>query len=287
MKISVGVFFGGKTVEHEVAIISALQAIRNFNKEKYDIVPVYMSREGKFYTGSALMDIDNYSDMNTLTSNIREVVLVASPNNCVDLFQYPFKWRKKPLATIELAFPVVHGTNVEDGTLQGYLKTLGVPLAGPGVTASAIGMDKYASKALFRDAGLPVVHGLRFTANEFVKNPDKVIAMLEWKLPYPMIVKPLDLGSSVGVGLAKDKRELHDAIENAAEYSSLLLAEAAVTKLREINCSVLGDRDGAEASECEEPLGSAQILSYEDKYAGGDGGSKGMSSLKRLLPAPI
>jgi D-alanine-D-alanine ligase len=287
VKLSIGVLFGGRAVEHEVSIISALQAIRNFDSEKYAVVPIYISRESRFYVGDALGEISSFRDPDALTGKLQEVVLVRGAAGGAALHAVPFKWRSKPLSVIDLAFPIVHGTSVEDGTLQGFLRTLGLPTAGCGVAASALGMDKFVQKALYRDAGLPVVNALRFTSGEYLRTPDKVVAMLEWQLPYPMVVKPSDLGSSVGVALVKDRRELESAIESAAMFSHSLIAEAAVLNLREINCAVLGDRDGAEASECEEPLGG-DILSYDDKYnRRSKSGVKGMASLSRLLPAPL
>jgi len=288
MKIKVGVFFGGRSVEHEVSIISAIQAIANFDKARYDVVPIYITRENEFYIGEKIGDISAYKDIAALLKASSRVVPVGTGNGKVQFFKFPFGFRSKPLAEIEIAFPIVHGTNVEDGVLQGYLKTLGIPVVGCDVAASAYGMDKYAQKALFRDAELPVLTCYRFTAREFTRNAAKIVALLEWKLPYPMIVKPSNLGSSVGVTLANDKSELEAAIELASEFSAVILVEQAVTHLREINCAVLGDRDGVSVSECEEPIGG-EILTYNDKYTSGGEGSKGagMANLKRILPADI
>jgi D-alanine-D-alanine ligase len=150
-------------------------------------------------------------------------------------------------------------------------------------------MDKYAQKILYRDAGLPILNAVKFTAAEYRQNTKSTLNRIESALPYPVVVKPLNLGSSVGVGLANNRSELSSEIDLAAEFSAVVLAEQAVANLREINCAVLGDRDGAKPSECEEPISSDEILSYEDKYIAGSksSASKGMSSLKRLLPAPL
>ncbi|MDR3148821.1 MAG: D-alanine--D-alanine ligase, partial [Oscillospiraceae bacterium] len=243
----------------------------------------------------------NFRSIPELLTQCRRVIPVAVGDGRAALYVFPFKTgmfgkQAEPVATLDLAFPVVHGTNVEDGVLQGYLQTLGLPLAGCDVCASALGMDKYAQKTLYRAAGLPVLNAVKFTAREFSLNQTDVITRIETNVGYPVIIKPLNLGSSVGVKFAADRTALEDAIDFASEFSPVLLAEQAVANLREINCSVLGDRDSARASECEEPLGTGEILSYEDKYISGakdvsktgdSAGSKGMASLKRLLPAPV
>ncbi len=291
MKINIGVFFGGRSVEHEVSIISALQAVKAFDRSKYDVTPVYISREGRFYIGEAVGKIEEYSNIPALIKKSSEV-LPAADGGRIKLLRQPAKRFGKPeLGYIDVAFPVVHGTNVEDGALQGYFRTLGVPFAGCDVFASAAGMDKFAMKALFRERGLPVLPCLRFGSREIFEgcedSADKIIAALG----LPVVVKPVNLGSSVGIRLAKDKEALMDALDYAAGFASAVLAEKAVENLREINCAVLGDADGVTASECEEPVMGDEILSYEDKYISGGkgskGGSKGMQSLKRLLPAPI
>ena len=289
MKISIGVFFGGRSVEHEVSIISALQAVRAFDRTKYDITPVYISREGRFYIGEAVGKIEEYSNIPALIRKSTEV-LPAAGGGRLKLLRQPAKRFGNPvMAYIDVAFPVVHGTNVEDGALQGYFRTLGVPFAGCDVFASAAGMDKFAMKALFRERGLPVLPCLRFTGRELGDAPgaaaDKVIS----ELGLPVVVKPVNLGSSVGIRLAHSREELLDALDYASSFASAVLAEKAVQNLREINCSVLGDRHSARASVCEEPLNATDILSYEDKYIGNasKSGSKGMASTQRRIPADI
>lgn len=291
MKINVGVFFGGRSVEHEVSIISALQAARAFDRTKYDVTPVYISRDGRFYIGEAVGKIEEYSDIPALIKKSTEVLPAADDGRLKLLRQPPKRFGNNVLSLIDVAFPVVHGTNVEDGALQGYFRTLGVPFAGCDVFASAAGMDKFAMKALFRERGLPVLPCLRFTSRDLAEGCEKAADSIIDALGLPVVVKPVNLGSSVGIRLAKDRDALIDALDYAVGFASAVLAEKAVDNLREINCAVLGDFDGVEASECEEPIMGDDILSYEDKYISGGkgskGGSKGMQSLKRLLPAPI
>ena len=290
MKIKVGLLFGGKSVEHEVSIITGLQAMNSFDKEKYEIVPIYISKDAAMYCGPDIGKIEAYKDIKALISRSVRVLPVGENGRMKLLRQPPKMFGDNVFDTVDVAFPAVHGTNVEDGTLQGYLQTLGVPFAGCDVLSSAIGMDKYVMKAVLKDNGIPVLPGLRFDVKRWNRKRDEVLSELEDKLRYPIIIKPVNLGSSVGIKIARDRDALIDAMDYAFDFATVVLAENAVVKLREINCSVLGDYESAEASECEEPLNTDEILSYEDKYGSGaksEGGSKGMSGLKRLLPAPI
>jgi len=289
VKITVGLFFGGASVEHEVSVISALQALGRFDKDKYTVLPVYITRDHAFYTGEAAGKIEEYRDIPAMLKKCTRV-LPAREGDRVGLLPYGrFGLKSKPLAVLDLAFPVVHGTNVEDGALQGYFRTLGLPFAGPDVEGSAVGMDKFAQKLAYAAAGLPVLPALRLRAGDERQGQlDRVCA----KFPFPLIVKPMDLGSSVGIRLVHSREELDDALDEAFSFSPRALAEPAVQPLRELNCAVLGDGEEAEASEVEEPVMGDEILSYRDKYEGGakggkTGGSKGMSGLSRRLPAPI
>lgn len=293
MKIKVGVFFGGQTVEHEVSIISGIQAIYAFNREKYDIIPVYITKENEMYVGESVGNIEEYKNIPALLKKSQKVILV-NENKKLNIVKYPMKkFGNNVLDYIDVAFPIVHGTNVEDGTLQGYFRTLCIPYVGCDVTASAVGMDKYVMKTVLKDNDIPVLDCVCCDVKKYNASPDEIIAKVEEKIYYPVIVKPINLGSSVGIKVAKNKAELEDAFDYAFQFANKLLVERAITSLREINCSVLGDYENAEASECEEPVGSDEILSYEDKYLSGngssksEGGSKGMTSLSRKLPAPL
>ena len=209
MKIQIGLFFGGNSVEHEVSVISALQAFGRFDREKYDVLPIYISRNSEFYTGEAAGRIEEYRDLKALTAKCTQVFPVRLGDRAALLEQGAFGWKKKPYAVLDVAFPVVHGTNVEDGALQGFFRTLGIPFAGCDVAASALGMDKYAQKLLYRSAGLPVLSALRLGAED---DREAFCPRAEEQMGYPMIVKPLDLGSSVGIRLAHDRAELLEAL---------------------------------------------------------------------------
>ncbi|MBO5868946.1 MAG: D-alanine--D-alanine ligase [Oscillospiraceae bacterium] len=292
MKINVAIIFGGKSVEHEISVISALQAAEYLDREKYNPIPIYITKQGKMYTGEEIGKIESYKSIDKLLQKSKQVILTNEDGKVV-MAEYPVKFRlgKKTNTVIDVVLPIVHGTNVEDGTLQGYLKTLGVPFAGCDVLASAVGMDKHVMKLVFRDAGIPVLDSKCFLKTEYVQNEDGVIAAIEETFTYPVIVKPVNLGSSVGIKKADDREALAEALDNAFLFANTVLVERAIVNLREINCAVLGDLYEAEASECEEPLNATDILSYEDKYlAGGKsktGASKGMASLARKIPADI
>ncbi len=290
MKIRVGVFFGGKSVEHEVSIISAIQAFNAFDREKYDVIPVYITKDNEFYTGEYAGKIEEYRDIPALIRKSTRVIVVNDGGR-TKLVRYPMKkFGDSTEAEIDVAFPVVHGTNVEDGALQGYFQTLNIPYAGCDVVSSAVGMDKYVMKAVLKDNGIPVLDCVTVTALEYAKDSDKIIDETEQKIGFPAIVKPINLGSSVGIKIGRDKDGLAEALDYAFTFSGRVLVERAITNLREINCSVCGDKDEAEASECEEPIGSDEILSFEDKYVSGgakDSKSSGMASLKRKIPADI
>lgn len=290
MKIHVAVLFGGKSVEHEVSVISALQAIQSMNKDKYAVYPIYITKKNELYWGEDLDKIEEYKNIPALLQKSTKINIVTDGSKTYLVPQQQKRFSKaKPIACIDVAFPIVHGTNVEDGALQGFLKTLNLPFVGCDVLASAICMDKFAMKIMLKEAGFPVLDGIRFTAQDY-KNEEKILADTESRFGYPVIVKPVDLGSSVGISKAENRQELEDALELAFQFADKILIEPAVVILKEINCSVLGDYTAAEASELEEPISADKILSYKDKYMDGGkktGGSKGMSSLKRKIPAEI
>lgn len=297
MKIKVGVLFGGKSVEHEVSIISALQACQSFDREKYDIIPIYMTKQNTFYIGEAVGNIESYRDgIPALLSRSQQVRLTGD-NGRLLLERWPMKkFGNNILDTVDVVFPIVHGTNVEDGALQGYLKTLGVPFVGCDVLASAVGMDKYVMKTIWKDNGLPVLPCLRTDHKHYLQNSDAFLEKAEASIGYPVIVKPINLGSSVGIRKALNREELADALDYAFQFAARVLVEKAVENLKEINCSVIGDYESADASECEEPVSHDRILTYEEKYLSSEGGkqsgaksggSEGMASLSRKIPADI
>ena len=254
MKIKVGVMFGGKSVEHEISIISAIQAIGYLNKEKYDVIPIYITKAHEFYVGESIGDIKSYKNLPVLIKESTRVILVKDENK-VKLIRYPFKkFSNNVVDYIDVAFPVVHGTNVEDGTLQGYLNMLDIPFVGCDVLSSAVGMDKYVMKTVLKDNGISVLDCKCFTAKEYDSDSEKVADEIEKSFRFPVIVKPVNLGSSIGISKADDRKALMNSLDTAFSYAGKVLIEECVENLKEINCSVLGDVDDAEASDCEEPV---------------------------------
>jgi D-alanine-D-alanine ligase len=295
MKLKVAVLFGGKSTEHEISIISAIQAIASINKDKYEVIPVYMTKNNDFYVGDSIGTIEEYTHIPELIKKSTQVIWVKEGDR-VSLVRYPMKkFGNNVITQVDVAFPIVHGTNVEDGTLQGYLATMGLPVVGCDVLSSAVGMNKYVMKTVLKDNGIPVLDCKCYTWKDY-EDVDGLVAKIEAAFSYPVIIKPLNLGSSIGIKKASDRDGLLEALELGFEFSKKILVEHAIENLKEINCSVLGDYESAEASECEEPVNSDDILTFEDKYIGGakgsakgakSGGSKGMASLKRKIPADI
>jgi D-alanine-D-alanine ligase len=283
MKIKVGFIFGGNTVEHEVSIISAVQAMRHINKDKYDVIPIYITKDLTWYTGKMLMEIESFKNIGLMEKYAKKVNLV----NTKDGF---FLKRANGLFNtkveeIDIAFPIVHGNNVEDGTLQGYLNLLGIPFVGSGVLGSALGQDKVIIKQVLKSSGLPVVDYVWFYDSEYLEDKNKVLNEIE-ALEYPVIVKPATLGSSVGISIAHNKEEIEESINEAIKYDQKILIEKLVSNLTEVNCSVLGNYEYSETSVLEEVLGDEEFLTYKDKYLS-KGKSKGMASTNRILPARL
>lgn len=288
MKTRVAVMFGGKSVEHEVSVISGIQAYMSMDTDKYDVIPVYMTKNNEMYIGDSIGDIESYKNIDELLKKSQRVIMINEDGR-VKLVQYPVKKLGKNVEVgIDVAFPVVHGTNVEDGGFQGYLKTMGIPFVGCDVTASAIGMDKYITKLVLKESNVPVLDARLYTLSDYA-DMESMMNDIENVFGYPVIVKPVNLGSSVGISVAKSRVELANSVDDAFRYATKVLVEHAITNLREINCSVLGDENDAIASECEEPLHTKDILSYEDKYVSNakGSGSKGMASVSRRIPAEL
>lgn len=295
MKIKIGVIFGGRSVEHEISIITGNQAITNINTEKYEIVPIYISKAGLMYTGEKLLKLESFKNLDDLLKELTPITIVNDGKN-INIVRYPMKkFGNNIINTIDVAFPTMHGTNGEDGTVAGYLEMIQVPYIGCDMLSASIGMDKIMMRRVLKEAQIPSLDYVAFYSTDYIKEEEKIINEIEEKLRYPLIVKAGNLGSSVGIKKAKTNAELKEAIEYSMQFSDRVMVENAIVNLKEVNCSVIGDTSNATASECEEPLGSDEILSYQDKYVSGRktkagevaGGSKGMATLQRKLPAEI
>ncbi len=289
MKTNVAVFFGCRSVEHEVSIISAVQAMRSIDREKFDVTPVYVTKSGEMYTGDKLFTIEEYRDLPKLLKTCKKVNFTRNGDKVLMNFESNSLFANKKSVAVDVAFPIVHGTNCEDGTIQGFFEYLGLAYVGCDIISSAVGMDKAVFKDVLKNAGLPVLDCICMRAREYMSDKAAKSAEIISKIGLPLIVKPVNLGSSVGITKVNTETELDDAITLAFSFADKVLVEHAVTDIREINCSVLGDADFCEASVCEEPFMNDEILSYEDKYLSNSKGgqSKGMASLGRKIPADL
>lgn len=294
MKIKVGVIFGGESVEHEVSIISAMQAINKLDLEKYEVVPIYITKNREWYTGDMLKDIEVYQDLSLIKKYSKNVVLYCK-NGAFVLQNKRFP--RNIVKEIDIAFPIVHGTNVEDGVLQGYLESVGVPLVGPDVYGAAVGQDKVYMKAIWEQANLPMTKYTWFYDTDYKQDRSEVLKKVS-KLEYPVIVKPATTGSSVGIAVAENEEKLIEAIDDAIQYDNKILVEEVVSNLKEVNIAVMGNYEHQKVSEIEEVFSGNKFLTYADKYIGGGKGkikgakapiktSKGMASTSRKLPADI
>ena len=298
-KMNVAVFFGSRSCEHDVSIVSALQLIEAAKAAGYDVTPVYISRDGLWYTGEPLCHIENLREFNPMMKGITRVTLDVSAN-AGDLWAWPpqraglFARVPAPVAHIDCAIPVMHGMNGEDGTLQGLLELANIPYASSGVLGSSVGMDKIAMKQLLRGAGFPVLDFVWCTREQLEHDREGFIARVEREIRYPAFVKPASLGSSIGVSRAKDRDELERALDLAASYDRRILVEVGVRRPVEINCAAVGYGEDVTASVCEMPVSSADdsFLNFFEKYlrnagAKGEESSRGMKNLSRVVPAPI
>ena len=290
-KKQLGVIFGSRSCEREVSIISAVQLMRHADTEKYDVIPVYIDEHGGWYTGEKLKDIHSYQPFQPNQAGIVRVYLDMTSGSGALLTTERGKGlfsreEIRAVARIDVFVVVMHGMNGEDGTLQGMLELANVPYTSSGVGASALGMDKILMKQFFRGADLPVLPSVWYTMTEFQADPERILKETEEVLGYPVYVKPAKLGSSIGVSRAENGEELREALELAFEYDRRVLVEKGLTKPIELNCSVLGYDGEMTASPIEMPISGEDFLDFKEKYLSA-GGSKGMASLHRVLPAPI
>lgn len=286
-KKTVLVAFGGASPEHEVSVLTAMQAMAALNEQSnYQLKPLYISKTGRWLTGDALLDLKEFENLKSLEekcipcffsqNDLGQGVLQEGRGS---LFS---RTKSTPVYTVLIAF---HGSTGENGAFQGLCETFNIPYTGSGVIASAVGMDKVTAKSLCRAHGLPVVDGVDFFEEEWVSDSYSILSSIK-KLGTPVIVKPVNLGSSIGVRITQDEAGLEDAVETGFRYDAHILVEKVISPLTEINCSVLGTAQTHEVSVCERPMGKEELLSFQDKYQQEEGG-KGMASADRVIPADI
>jgi len=306
--LNVGVALGGVAPEHEVSIISALQAAAALDRDRYTPVPLYIAKDGTWYTGQPLLNVDRYTDLDALLEEAVPVALCPTPHDRLELLEnrdagaFGRLTRPPRRTPVDVMLLGLHGGPGEDGGLQGLCETLNVPYTSTGVFGSALGMDKVMSKRICQQADIPVVDFVPFREGDWAYNEEEGLDRCEAEIGYPAVVKPARCGSSIGIARADTREELDAAIEDAFQYDNKVIVERAVTELREINCSVLGDRHEATPSVLEEPKSSSdeEVLTFQDKYmrengeGAKDGGAKtadeapgGMASQDRILPAPL
>lgn len=291
-KIQLGVIYGSRTCEHEVAIISAVQLMRNVNREKYDVIPVYISQKGEWFTGEPLLDMKTYTPFDPFKKGLIPVHLDLTAGSGALIHFEPPKGlfgggKETVVARLDCVIPVMHGLNGEDGAIQGVLEMANIPYAATGITGSAVGMDKITMKRFFRGCGFPILPDCALSRTQWEKNQKECLDLVERELPYPVFVKPACLGSSIGVSRADDRDGLRKSLELAFSYDRRVLVEKGLDKPIEVNCSVAGFDGKRKASVLEMPNSGTGFLDFSEKYLAGSSGSKGMASLKRIVPAPI
>lgn len=288
MKIKIGVIYGGETVEHEVSVISALQAMNNLNEDKYDIVPIYISKDRIWYTGHMLRNIEFYKEFEDEKKYATKVMLYKKGKTF--LLQRTTGLFRKDITDLDVILPVVHGNNVEDGSLAGLLDSIGIPYVGSHVLGGALGQDKVVMKQVMESVNLPIVPYTWFYDSEYLDNKENILKEIK-KIGYPVIVKPATLGSSIGIEVAKNEKDIESKIEDAMEYDTKIVVEKVIENLTEVNASVLGNYEYQKVSPLEEVMGEDEILSFADKYLGNakskGTASKGMASTSRIVPARI
>lgn len=283
---TVAVIFGGRSVEHDVSIVTGHQVMEAFPASRYDVVPIYISRDGKWYTGEPLLTLKNFEDENVV--NMEGVVsCVLSPDvrhHGLILNPLAGRFSKSEIKRIDVIFPTIHGSHGEDGTLQGLLELADIPYVGCATLGSALTNDKIITKMILRQSDVPVLDDLYFSRDEWLDTPDDIISKITTTFEYPIFVKPATLGSSIGIGRADSEQLLRSSIDIASNFDRRIIIEPAVTDGIEINCSVMGFGNTFEASTLEQPISWDDFLSYEDKYLRGN---EGMKSADRVIPAPI
>ncbi|HSW97525.1 MAG TPA: D-alanine--D-alanine ligase family protein [Candidatus Saccharimonadales bacterium] len=294
MKKRIGVIFGGKSPEHEVSVITGLQVIENIDKEKFDVLPIYVAKDGRWFSGPELLKIETYRNLGLIPEKSTQEAVIPSDTEkslmpVAKSSLNPFK--KSENQTIDVLLPTFHGGIGESGSFQGMFDIMNIPYVGPSVLGGALSMDKVVMKQLFLQNNLPITKYLWFNRRAFEKDRNAVIKSIEKDLKYPLFVKPSNGGSSIGTTKAHDKKELENAIEVANLFDRRFIVEESFENSIEINISVIGNT-GSElmVSVCEEVYASGEVLTYEDKYVGGGkktGPSKGMASTKRKVPAEL
>ncbi|MFP4322201.1 MAG: D-alanine--D-alanine ligase family protein [Anaerolineales bacterium] len=289
-KRAIGVIFGSRSVEHDVSIVTATQVMKALDPARYDVVPIYITRDGRWYTGDNLTNLRNFDidDIENLTGTRR--TSLSTSTSQPGLITPPLAgWlRNNRFQKLDVMFPVVHGSHGEDGTLQGLFELVDLPYVGTGVMTSAIANDKAMTKTVLAAHGIPVLEKyLAFQRHAWHTNRDALLKRIANEIGYPVFVKPLRLGSSIGIAQAHDAEEAAIHIDIALNLEQRVLVEqtAPGEDVVEINCAVMGNHD-LQTSVLEQPVSYEDFLTYEEKYMR-EGGASGMKGQERIIPAPI
>lgn len=257
--LNLAIFYGGKSVEHDISIITAIQVMRAIDTKKYKIYPIYIRRDNSWVIPNDHLNINNYAE-----NKISGTDIISGFFNKAIIKKSFLGYRK--FAHIDCAINCCHGLNGEDGTLSGILELAQIPYVGSGVMPSAVGMDKAIMKDVFISNDIPCVKYLYFTETEFEQNQEQIVQKIEKKLNYPIIVKPANLGSSIGINISKNRDELFENIEISLNFDKKVVVEEVISNLREINCSVIGNYNYTETSILEEPKNWTTFLDFSEKY---------------------
>jgi D-alanine-D-alanine ligase len=294
---TVAVLFGGRSVEHEVSVITGHQIMDALKAAGNRVLPIYVAKDGDWYAGESLHNLKLFTDPAGVPTSAGGVARVSlSPDRSIrQLVIHPNSrqglFRKPPQLWADVFFPCLHGSFGEDGSLQGLFELADVPYVGAGVAASAIAMDKTLTKLICRSVDIPVLDCAVVSRSEWGQAAAAVLERIEPFCAYPLIVKPVCLGSSIGVRRCHDRAALHEAIATGLILDERILVEPALTDFIEINCAVMGPPE--QASVCEQPVTSDAVLTFDAKYKRGGKGAKqagkpeGMAALERIIPAPI
>jgi len=283
--LTVAVIFGGRSVEHDVSVVTGNQIMRAFPAERFEVVPVYITRDGRWLSGAPLLDLNSFKQDISALKGVESVVLSPSTQHHGFIMKpLAGRFQRSSVKRIDVLFPAIHGSHGEDGTLQGLFEMADIPYVGCGVLSSALANDKIVTKQAMRQAGIAVLDDVWFTRADWLADRDAVLRRIESTLTYPLFVKPATLGSSIGVTRVESAELLATAIDIATNFDRRVLVESALIGGDEINCSVMGLGGALEASVLEQPISWEKFLTYEEKYLRGN---EGMKSAERIIPAPL
>lgn len=278
MKLSIGVIFGGRSLEHDLSVLTAIQAMDNIDKERYEVVPIYITKDLIFYSGGMLRYIDSYKDFRLIDRYATKVNLI---NKNGKFILQTTGLIKRVYKEIHLAFPMVHGKYTEDGSIVGYLETLGIPIVGSDIYSSSLCQDKVFTKEVLNGNDIPVVDYVYFSDSDYKLDKEDIFKKIE-ELSYPLIIKPARLGSGIGIEIVNRKEELESSIEKAMKNDERVLVEEYIADRREFNMAVLLSKGKLIGSVIEEII-KDEPCNYYDKYRKDNEDD----TFKRIFPADI